>query len=335
MNILLTSIGRRAYMVQYFRKALRGSGKVHAANSSFVVAMQLADHSVITPLIYDPGYINFLINYCVDNKIDAIIPLFDIDLPVLARNKAKFSEHNITVVVSDYKVTEICNDKWDSTNFLIENDFKCPASYISIESCLTALREKTISYPLIVKPRWGMGSIGIFHADNDEELIVLYGKSRKMIFDSYLKYESGSDPENDVIIQEKKNGQEYGLDVLNDLQGNFLTCVPKKKIAMRAGETDIAEIIDHAELFELGKRISQKLKHVGNLDIDLIINEEAAWILDMNCRFGGQYPFIHQAGADFPQAIVNMLMNKEVTEDLLTVKNGITVSKLLDLKKWE
>lgn len=33
MNILLTSAGRRTYLVEYFKKALGGQGKVYASNS--------------------------------------------------------------------------------------------------------------------------------------------------------------------------------------------------------------------------------------------------------------------------------------------------------------
>ena len=33
MNVLLTCVGRRNYMVEYFREALNGRGQVYAANS--------------------------------------------------------------------------------------------------------------------------------------------------------------------------------------------------------------------------------------------------------------------------------------------------------------
>ena len=78
---------------------------------------------------------------------------------------------------------------------------------------------------------------------------------QKNIEESYLKYESNLDPTRSIIIQEKLIGDEYGLDVFNDLNGNFLTCVPKKKLAMRAGETDSAEIINNADLFSIGEKI--------------------------------------------------------------------------------
>ena len=56
---------------------------------------------------------------------------------------------------------------------------------------------------MIIKPRWGMGSLEIFTADNEEELMIFYKKIRRNILNSYLKYEAQQDLEKSVIIQEK------------------------------------------------------------------------------------------------------------------------------------
>ena len=50
MNILLTSAGRRSYLVQYFKEALRlggCGGLVHAANSCQCPAFACADRSCL------------------------------------------------------------------------------------------------------------------------------------------------------------------------------------------------------------------------------------------------------------------------------------------------
>jgi carbamoyl-phosphate synthase large subunit len=310
MNILLTSSGRRTYLVDYLKQALAGSGEVHAANSVYSIAMQLADKSVCTPNIYDDEYINFLLKYCLDNKISAIISLFDIDLPVLARSKNIFAENGVQVVVSDYWVTQVCNDKFKTFKFLTEHGFLAPRSFVDLLEVKEALANGEMNFPLIIKPRWGMGSIGIYEAENDLELDVFFAKVKKDIQRTYLKYESLEDLEHSVLIQEKIVGQEYGMDVLNDLSGNFAAAVPKKKLAMRSGETDSAEVIDHDGLIRLGKDLSDKLRHCGNLDVDCFEKNGFFYVLEMNCRFGGQYPFTHLAGADFPQAIVSWLEGK-------------------------
>ncbi|SHJ73820.1 carbamoyl-phosphate synthase large subunit [Tangfeifania diversioriginum] len=333
MNILLTSVGRRTYMVNYFKEALSGMGRVHAANSVETYSMKIADKSVLTPLIYDSNYIDFLLDYCLENNITAVISLFDIDLPILARNKIKFAEKGITVIVSDLELTQICNDKWLTYNFLIENEFQAPASFLTIEDTLTSVKNKAVKYPLIIKPRWGMGSIGIFQAESNKELQLFFKKTQEKIAKSYLKYESQNAPTENVIIQEKLPGDEFGLDVFNDLKGNLLACIPKKKLAMRAGETDAAEIINNTELVELGKKLSKKTKHIGNLDVDCFYKNNQVYILEMNCRFGGQYPFAHLAGVNFPKAIVQMLTGARVEKKLLRAKAGtIGIKDLLPVK---
>lgn len=323
MNILLTSVGRRTYLIDYFKNSLNGNGTVHASNSVYTYSMSHADKWVITPNIYDDGYIDFLLTYCKGNHINAIISLFDIDLPILAANKKIFQENGITIIVSEPNTINICNDKWATYKFLIEQDIKTPKSYISIDSLKIALRNNEIDFPIIMKPRWGMGSIGIYTIENMDELEILYLKLQRDIFKTYLCYESNIDRNNCIIFQEKIIGQEYGLDVFNDLNGNYVTTIAKKKLAMRAGETDVAEIIDSTPFVGIGKKLSQTMKHIANLDVDCFTDQDGKiFVLELNCRFGGQYPFSHLAGVDFPTQIVMWLNGFNTITENITPQIG-------------
>lgn len=331
MNILLTSVGRRTYMVKYFMDALQGDGKVHSANNIMTYALQQSDKYVITPNIYDVEYIPFLLTYCKDNDISAIISLFDIDLPVLAQHKQLFQDNGVNVIVSDYDVTTICNDKWKTYKFLKEIGLLQPNTYLVLESAKKAIDANCIEYPLILKPRWGMGSIGIYKVEGDEELNVFYKRLQKEIFDTYLCYESSIDRSSCILIQEMIKGQEYGLEVLNDLQGNYVTTFAKKKIAMRSGETDVAEIVDNKPFEEITKLISKELGHIANLDMDCFLTKGGEKvILEMNCRFGGQYPFSHLAGANVPKQIVDWLKGKPTNHENVTLEIGVRGCKDLN-----
>lgn len=328
MNILLTSAGRRTYLVQYFKEALNGSGKVYASNSILTHALLSADGYVLTPNIYDKTYIDFLIQYCVSNKISAIISLFDIDLPVLAQNKARFEEIGVRLVVSSFKATAICNDKWETFKFLSGLGINQVSTFLSIDSAKKAIQSGTLDFPLYLKPRWGMGSIGIYKAENEIELDVLYKKLHREIFNTYLKYESAEDRENCIIIQKEIDAQEYGIEILNDLDGNYVTTFAKKKLAMRSGETDIAEIVDAQPFEHIAKTISANLKHIAILDADCFVTKTGEiYILEMNCRFGGQYPFSHVAGVNIPKQIVKWLANEETDPSLLQIHVGTTACK--------
>lgn len=330
MNILLTSAGRRTYLVEYFKEALAGQGNVYASNSIDTYTLHQADGYVITPAIYDKEYINFLISYCKKNQISAIISLFDIDLPVLAKHKDEFEKEGIKVVVSDYNVTQICNDKWSTYEFLVRLGLPQTPSYLNLENLRKDIAEGVVNYPFILKPRWGMGSIGIYKACNEQELLVFYAKLHKEIFDTYLKYESQVDKDSCIIIQQMIKGQEYGIEILNDLKGNYVSTFAKKKVAMRSGETDIAETVETEPFEDIAKLISAHLHHVAMLDVDCFVTETGERIiLEMNCRFGGQYPFTHNAGVNVPLQIIKWLNGEEVDKSLVIQKNGVRSCKEL------
>ena len=332
MNLLLTSIGRRSYLVNYFKEALGGKGEVHVSNSSALTpAFACADKNVVTPLIFSGEYIAFIQKYCDENHIDGIISLLDIDLPILSAHKKIFEDHGTKVIVSDEAVIRICNDKWETYQFLIDNDFNALKTYVTLESAREGIKAKEIRFPVMVKPRWGMGSIAIYEAGNEEELCVLYNKTKHHIKNTYLKYESKENLEESVLIQEKITGQEYGLDIINNLKGEYQNTIVKKKIAMRSGETDCAETMDHPVLKALGKTISEKLRHIGNLDADVFLDGDTPYLLEMNARFGGGYPFSHMAGVNLPLAIVKWLGGDEVDKSLLTERIGVLSHKDIEM----
>lgn len=325
MNLLLTSVGRRSYLVEYFKSALNHQGKVFVANSTAVSpAFLVADEAVVVPQIYDSEYIPFLLEYCKKKHIQAIISLFDIDLPILARHKGDFQQIGTKVIVSDFEFVEICNDKWKTYIYLKENGLPVPRTYLNLETAKDDLADEKLQYPVMVKPRWGMGSIAVYQADNEEEMVVLYKKTKNEIKKSYLKYESAQNIEESVLIQQKITGQEYGMDVINDLKGNYVNTIVKRKAAMRSGETDCAITVDNPNIRNLGEQIAKMSNHIANLDVDVMQSEEGTYyVIEMNARFGGGYPFSHLAGVNLPQAIVNWLLDKPVEKAMFSPRMGI------------
>lgn len=337
LNILLTSVGRRSYLVKYFKEALKDNGRVHVANSTFITpAFGVADASVVTPLIYSNEYIPFLLQYCKENDIKAIISLFDVDLPILAKNRDKFAEQGVFLVVSDLKIVETCNDKWMSYQYLRERGFNVPFTSLNLEEIMSLIAEGKVEYPLIIKPRWGMGSLAIYEADNEEELKLFYSKTKRNIQQTYLKYEAEQDWKKDVLIQQKLKGIEYGLDIINNLHGEYQTTIVKQKYAMRSGETDCAVTVSDPEMKTQGEKLGRVLKHIANLDVDVFRTDTGKiFVLEMNARFGGGYPFSHMAGVNLPKAIIKWLGGGVVEKDILTERYNVMSHKDIELVRIE
>lgn len=324
MNVMLTSVGRRAYMVKYFKEVLKDSGRVYVCNSdNRSIAFKYADECVISPLIYDKAYIPFLLEYCTKNKMDIVIPLFDIDILMISKNKKEFEKIGVRAIVSDKELVSICNDKWLTYNFLRDHAFNTPLSFIDIREALKSIEDKKLNYPIVVKPRYGCGSIGVTTAYDKEDLVYLTKKVNEDIKNSYLSYES-ADAANKVIYQEYLKGQEYGADIINNLDGDVQNIIIRKKLAMRSGETDIAQLVEDSAVRDTLLRLGRITKHVANMDCDIFLTDGRIYILEMNARFGGGYPFSHMGGCNLPKAIIDWTLGKEIDKNILTARTGIT-----------
>jgi len=327
MNILFTCAGRRTYLLKYFKENMSAEDKVVATDMQLSApALQAADVKLQVPAVYDPKYIDITLNICKEQKIDALISLNDLELPILAENKAKFEALGVTVIVSDPEVIDIAFDKYKTAQWVESIGLNAPKTYVTLASAKEALAKGEIAFPLFMKPRWGSGSIGLETIDDMEELDIYYHLLMKKIKKTILATASVGDEY--IMIQEKLTGKEYGLDVMNDLEGNNVAVSVKQKLAMRAGETDKALTVDLPEVREMGATIGRNLKHIGNLDVDIMQRANGDYcVLELNPRFGGGYPFSYEAGANMPKAILQWLKGEKVDQSILQPEYGRMFAK--------
>ncbi len=328
MNVLLSCAGRRNYLVRFFQDALAENGLVLAADASGdAPALQEADKAFVVPVLHDPGYIDAMLGICREWDVRLLVSLNDLELPMLARQRQRFLQIGTLPVVSEPDVIDLCFDKWRAHAFLTEHGFSAPATHLSAMSAFDAIAVGGLTFPVVVKPRWGTASIGIEYAYDDNELSLVYELVRKRVERSIISQVSSVDPERSVMIQQKLIGDEYGLDVVNDLDANHVATFAKRKLSMRAGETDRAVVVDDPELIQIGRRLGSILGHVGNLDCDVIVQDGIPYVLEMNPRFGGGYPFSHVGGANIPAAMVAWASGREAKPEWLRVTADVRASK--------
>jgi carbamoyl-phosphate synthase large subunit len=328
MNVLLTCAGRRNYLVGYFRHALRGRGRILAADASGCAsALQEADVALFVPPVDAPDYIETLLDLCRRNEVGLLVSLNDLELPLLAAHRDEFVRMGARPVVSSPEVIRVCFDKWATGEFLARAGLPFPATFLSLDEAMKAMSQGMIDFPLVVKPRWGSGSIGIEYPRDEVELDLAYRLLQARLPRTILGGASATDSARSILVQEFLAGVEYGLDVVNDLQGRHVAVFVKRKFAMRAGETDKAETVDAPELQAIGRKIGEALGHVGNLDCDLFVCDSGIFVMEMNPRFGGGYPFSHVAGADLPAALIAWALGETPDPSWLRVRPGVFASK--------
>lgn len=333
-NVLLTCAGRRNYLVDYFRSALGRTGKVFGADSRCdAPVLQKVDKAFQVPAIDHPSYCEQLLELCAKHQVSLLVPLNDLELPLLAREQERFADVGTKVLVSDPAVIETCFDKWATSLFLARHEIPAPLTYLRPQTAREALEQRLIDFPVVLKPRWGSASIGVELAHDLRELELGYELAKRRLSRTILA--SVSATEDCVLIQEYLRGEEMGMDVVNDLSGRHVSTLAKVKLGMRAGETDRARTVKSAEISALGAALGRCLGHVGILDCDLFATLGSLRVLEMNPRFGGGYPFSHAAGANVPAALLEWQRGNEVPEEWLQVVPGVTAAKCDGLVVFE
>ena len=310
MRILLTSVGRRGYLVKFFKEALTNNDQIWGAdNSKYSPAFHYCDNALLLPPVTDADYVDKLIKYCKKNNIDMVIPLIDPELEVLAAQRQKFYDENIMVVISPLKTVKIAFDKYLTYKFGKENNINVPETVLSVEEALELIQSGRLNWPVVVKHRKGSASMNITYCENKKQLINAF--------------ETCPFP----MIQEYIEGDEYGYDLFGDFEFKPVSVFCKKKLKMRAGETDKAISTDDKELIEFGQKILESLQLFGPMDVDVLISPQGPKLLEMNPRFGGGYPCSHLAGANFPKKLIALRNGRKLKSDIGSCPAGVVMLK--------
>ena len=291
MNVLILSAGTRNKIVQYFKKTLGEGDKVVATDMSlFAPAVYEADAFYQVPRITDDGYIDIIFDICKKEKIEGVLSLIDPELSLLAKHKEEFEALGVKVIGSSFELCELALDKMKMFHWLSEHGYPCAKSYVDKEKFYSDVNAGIIDYPVFVKPVCGSASIAISKVHDKETLELLFARN------------------NNLMIQEFLNGQEIGADVYIDMiSGEVVSIFTKKKIVMRAGETDKAVSFKDTKLFDLIERFCQDCGWSGQIDIDIFEIGGEYYISEVNPRFGGGYPHAYECGCDHMRLIINNL----------------------------
>lgn len=311
MNILILSAGTRNKIVQYFVKALNGQGKVIAADmSSLAPAVYEADQFYKVPKITDKEYIDIILEICKKENIRGILTLIDPELSLLAEHKNEFDAIGVTVIGSSIELCERSLDKMKMFDWLQKHGYPCAKSYADKEKFYADEAAGLISYPVFVKPIRGSASIAVSKVNDKETLELIWAQHDQL------------------MIQEFLDGQEIGADVYIDMiSGEAVSIFTKKKLIMRAGETDKAVSFKDEKLFALIEKFVCESGWLGQIDIDIFQIDGEYYISEVNPRFGGGYPHAYECGCDHMTMILKNLDGKRNEKRIGNYDEGIYMMK--------
>lgn len=307
LNILLSSAGRRPYLIRWFHDALVRlgvQGRVVAADADALTASRHnADAFLTAPPVLSPRYESWLKNALQSHSIDLAMSVNDFELSRWSTLALKTEQSSGLVRLGPVAQT-MAEDKLVLGRRLHAAGVQTPPTWSGTD----VLRDPSlasISDRFVVKHRYGSGSAGLAFVDRS----ALAEAIHNLKDDARDRRGSRLDEErlaiDALVVQPMISGPEYGVDVVSDLRGRYRATLARKKLAVRNGETDKAISVNSSRFELLGRAVAGVFRHRGPIDTDVIDDEDGRlWLIDVNPRFGGGYPFSHLAGADIPAALI-------------------------------
>lgn len=271
-------------------------------------ALLEADRAIIVPPVSDPSYKQCLLDFCITNKVTAVIPLIDPELPILASAKEEFGRHGVVVLLSDSNSVTIADDKLATAHFFKKNGIPTARTW-SREELLGEGRLNEIQYPVILKPRHGSSGVGVIKCSDPGEL------------DFYLarRYDS--------VVQEHLAGYEVTIDLFGDGTGFLAAAVPRRRLKIRGGEVERGMTIDDEQFLPWVRKIAEKFKPYGPINVQCFVTDAGPVFTEINPRFGGGYPLADAAGAMFPELVVKLIRGEPLQSRLGMYQRGLIMAR--------
>lgn len=330
-TVVIGSAGRRVYLVDWFREAFAALGLpgrvVVTENDPSSAAASAGDRGRTLPRYTDPAYGPALLELVDELRPRLLVSLNDYELLHLGVRTdlgAQLRRRGVLVPGVSPAWQRACADKLRMARMLEQIGVPTPATVGGDDRAGVAQLSARCAQ-LVVKHRLGSGSSGLAIVPPQRVAAAVAEAAR------CAPTADGAAPTAcDVVVQEHLAGTEHGVDVVGDLHrpGTLRAVLARRKLRMRAGETDKAVTVDPGPFRALADRLARAAGVSGLVDMDVFVDAHgAARVIDINPRFGGGYPFVHLAGADVPRHLLAQAFGRETDPAWLEYAPGVVSAK--------
>lgn len=256
---------------------------------------------ILDETVSEADWLNSLVAKIEAEKLRVLFVGVDFELPILADARAKIeAQTGCSIMVSGANVIEIGNDKYLTYQFLKDNGLFYPETNLPNE-----VDFESLTFPVIVKPRVGARSVGVYKVNSIDELKDSLAKVKEPIIQEYIGNEDS----------------EYTCGLLyltEELQNQIVL-----KRSLKQGNTFISEYSDQFsdKIYNYIKAIGKKLKPYGACNLQLRVNKEGNPILfEINPRHSGTTYMRTLFGYNEVIFILKYLLEKEQIS--FELKNG-------------
>lgn len=254
------------------------------------------------------NYVKNIIEICINNKIDLIIPGAEEPTLLLAAQKKLFAQTGLILASNDPDVIKLCTDKILCFDFLANMDIRVPL--FATENNYNEVFSAGI--PCIVKPATGSGgSSFVFLAKNKKEASIyieyLIRNNQRPMVQEYIPHEEGEFTIGTLVL-----GERIGSIALKRIFNSKLSILHKSKIGLISTGYSQGLIDDFTNIRQTCEKIAKKLGSKGPLNIQGRVKEGTFIPFEINPRFSASTYLRAMAGFNEIDLYIKFLLGEKV-----------------------
>ena len=272
------------------------------------LGLYTVDRAYVSPRADDPAFLDWLIQVCRDEGVEAILSGVEPVLCVLAAWAEEIRQQTGAVcIVSEPSRLLISQDKLLTCEWLERQGCNFPRYAAAEDDAALRKLVADCGYPLIAKPRSGKGAHGLIEIHNTSQLAYAVAQ-RDYIVQEYL-----GDPRS-----------EYTAGCFCDKDGALRGTIVMRR-ELQEGTTYRAEVGEFPEVRAEATRIATALQPLGPCNIQFRLSAGRPVCFEINLRFSGTMPLRARFGFNDVEAALRHYVLGEAATDLPLVTEGIAL----------
>lgn len=250
------------------------------------ISYDLVDEFYVCPAYRNvEAWTEYMAEMILKKDIDYFWPVTEPEIKIINENPELFE--SVRVVMNQSNVLRVAMDKGETARFLYENGVLTPKTWACVP-------EADLTYPLIVKEKFGCGSHSVAVVNGKDELIQSFDEMENPIVQECIGDKS----------------EEYTLTVFSD--GETVNCIAFKRELGFGGMSRYVELSHDKKLSIIADKIAKMFNLHGSINVQMRKVEEEYYVFEINPRISSTMGFRMQLGFNDVSWWLDMLENKLV-----------------------
>lgn len=266
---------------------------------------RLPDKKLLMPemAIVDDNYIRSLLQLVSTGSYDVLMPIGELSTNPVTQHEDEFKKFvKLACAPRDTYINAF--NKQITFDTAMENGIPCPYTRHSEQDIEEYLN--TCTFPIIIKPRQGLGSIG-FHKFEKREDFWPYMKEHSLNPDDY-------------VVQEFVDYEDrISANLFVDQKGNICTSYAVDALRwfpIDAGAGVLSETVDAHEVLEAAGRLLQHLKWKGFAQVAFMMDKNTGEprLQEINGRIPASIKMAYMLGFNISRQMLEMVYDEDVVQ---------------------